>query len=81
LITFTSKSIKATDNGFTASGTLTMKDVTKDVEVPFTFESRGNEGVFKGKLSIFSGDFGIMKRSKTDKDQVSLSIEVPVVKP
>lgn len=79
-ITFTSSKITATDKGFTAKGTLTMKDVTKEVEIPFTFENKDSEGVFKGKLSIFSGDYGVMKRSKTDKDQVDLTIEVPVSK-
>lgn len=79
-ITFTSTKIVPSDNGFTAQGTLTMKDTTKNVEIPFTFENKGNEGVFKGRLSILSGEYGIMKRSKTDKDQVNLSIEVPVMK-
>ena len=79
-ITFTSTKIKATDKGFIAIGTLTLKDVTKEVEVPFTFENKGNEGVFKGTLSVLSSDYGIMQKSKTGKDQVNLTIEVTVTK-
>lgn len=80
MITFTSKEIVPSSEGFIAKGTLTMKDVTKDVEIPFTFEEKDGEGVFKGKFSIFAGDYHVMSRSKTDKDKIDITISVPVKK-
>jgi polyisoprenoid-binding protein YceI len=80
VITFTSSKIVSSDKGFIAHGALTMRDSTHNVEIPFQFENKGSEGVFKGKLSVFGGDYGVMKRSKTDKDKVDITIEVPVTK-
>jgi polyisoprenoid-binding protein YceI len=80
LITFTSDKITAADKGFIAHGTLTIKDVTKEVEIPFTFENNDKDEVFKGSISVSSGDYGVMKKSKTGKDQVNITIEVPVTK-
>lgn len=79
-ITFTSSKIAPADNGFIAHGTLTMKDVTKEVEIPFSFENKGAEGVFKGKFSVLAGDYGVMKKSPTQKDLIAIDIEVPVAK-
>lgn len=79
-ITFTSKEIVPSPEGFIAKGTLTMRDVTRDVEIPFTFEEKETEGIFKGKLSVFHGDYGVRTRSKTDKDKVDITISVPVKK-
>ena len=80
LITFVSSSIKTTEMGFLATGDLTIKDSTKTIEIPFTFTEEKNTGVFKGSLAIYSGDFGIMKKSNTGKDKVLVTITVPVNK-
>ncbi|MFL5764285.1 MAG: YceI family protein [Bacteroidia bacterium] len=78
--TFKSTGIKAAKNGFLAEGTLTIKDSTKSVEIPFTFTEDSNGATFKGNLSIFSSDYGIMKKSKSGKDKVNVTITVPVKK-
>jgi polyisoprenoid-binding protein YceI len=78
--TFTSVSIKATKEGFIASGALSMKDSVKKAEIPFTFTEDQNGGTFKGTLSILSSDYGIMKKSKSGKDKVVVTITVPVKK-
>jgi polyisoprenoid-binding protein YceI len=81
LITFTSSSIKASNEGFLATGNLTMKDSTKNIEIPFTFsEDASGAGVFKGTMTVFSGDFGITKKSGSGKDKVIIQINVPVKK-
>lgn len=80
-IKFVSQSIKATDKGFETTGKLTIKDSTHVITIPFTFEKKGEEeGVFKGTMDIFSGDYGVMKKSKSGKDQVVVTLEVPVKK-
>lgn len=80
-IKFTTDKVTATDKGFLATGKLMMKDSVKTIDIPFNFESKGdNEGVFKGTMEVFAGDYGIMKKSKTGKDKVVITIEVPVKK-
>jgi len=80
-IKFVSEKITKTEKGFIASGQLTMRDSTRAVEMPFTFEPKGElEGVFKGTMEIFAGDYGVMKKSKSGKDLVVITMEVPVKK-
>jgi len=84
-MTFTSTGIKAMvknviAGNYVAEGTLNIKDSTKTVSIPFTFESKDKEGVLKGTLEIFAGDYGIMKKSAEGNDKVVITIEVPVTK-
>lgn len=84
-MTFTSSGIKAmaknaVNGNYTAEGTLNIKDSTKNVSIPFTFESKDNAGVLKGTLEIFAGDYGIMKKGADGNDKVIINIEVPVTK-
>lgn len=77
--TFVSSSIDRTDSGFVAKGTLTMKDRTKNVEIPFKFLETDSAGVFKGKMSILCGDFGILSSKENNPNtRTDISIEVPV---
>ncbi len=46
-ITFESKQVKKTANGLVAVGTLTIKDVSKEIELPFTIN---------GKIKAFGGE-------------------------
>lgn len=78
---FTSTSIQTNKEGFLAKGNLTMKDSTKAIEIPFTFtEDANGAGVFKGTMTILSSDFGIMKKGKSGKDKVMITLSVPVKK-
>ncbi len=45
---FVSKSISKTDNGYIAKGNLTIRDVTKAVEVPFKVLGKGSHPMKKG---------------------------------
>ena len=78
LITFHSKTIEKTANGYIANGNLTLKDVTKPVKIPFTFLPNGNSGVFKGQFVIRREDFNIGKPGGSIGDDVTISLEVPV---
>ncbi|HEY0029294.1 MAG TPA: YceI family protein [Bacteroidia bacterium] len=78
---FVSSAIKANADEFIATGALTIKDSTKTIEIPFTFtEGTDGSGTFKGTITLFSGDYGIMKKSKTGKDKVVITLTVPVKK-
>jgi polyisoprenoid-binding protein YceI len=79
-IIFTSKEFSKTDKGYIVKGDLTMKNVTKPIEVPFTFEDSGNKAIFKGIMNVYPSEFGVMKDKKGDKEKVEISIEVPFVK-
>jgi polyisoprenoid-binding protein YceI len=79
-MSFTSSSIKTSSEGFIAIGELHIKDSTKTIEIPFTFAEEKGAGTFKGTTTILGGDYGIMKKSATEKDKVAITISVPVAK-
>jgi polyisoprenoid-binding protein YceI len=79
-ISFKSKSIQKSDKGFKAEGTLTMKDVSKLVIIPFTFTENGSEGVFKGDFEINREDFHIGSKGGSIGEKVSVHLEVPASK-
>lgn len=79
-ISFHSKKIEKTSAGFKASGDLTLKGVTKPVEIPFTFSSNGNTGLFKGKFTIKREDFHVGKPGGSVGNDVTIGLEVPVKK-
>lgn len=54
-ICFQSTSISKTENGYLAKGSLTMKGVTKEIEIPFTFSSN----TFNGTLTLERLDYGV----------------------
>lgn len=78
LITFVSESIVKKAPGYEAKGKLTLKDVTKEITMPFIFEAKGTEGVFKGNFSIVPKDYNITRGGTPDK--LDLEIIIPVVK-
>jgi len=65
-ITFTSREIVRSDDGYLARGPLTMHGVTKEIEIPLTFngqvsDSRGDHRIgFEGHLTLSRKDYGII---------------------
>jgi polyisoprenoid-binding protein YceI len=80
LISFRSKKIEKTEAGFVAKGELTLKGVTKPVDIAFTFNATGDSGVFKGEFAIKRADFNIGKPGGSTGEVVTLTLEVPVKK-
>lgn len=76
-LSFVSKQISRTADGYVAKGTLTIKGVEKAVEVPFTFEDQ----VFKASFSLDRRDYGVGGRSLTLGDSVFISLVIPVTSP
>jgi len=80
LFSFQSDKIQKSGTGYIAIGNLTMKGVSKKVEIPFSFTEKGNAGIFKGSFSIQRQDFGIGTEGGAIGSTVSIDLEVPVTK-
>ncbi len=76
LISFESTSVTGKDGAYTAQGKLTIKDVTKDIALPFSFEQKGAESLFKGKFSIVPKEFNITRGGTPDKLEIELTVPV-----
>ncbi|MBK7885621.1 MAG: YceI family protein [Chitinophagaceae bacterium] len=84
-INFTSSKIEKTDKGYNVIGTLSIKGITKDIIIPFTFKEAlmaglDTSGNFSGDFTIKRSDFGIGKTDGDVSDEVALHLEIPVTK-
>ncbi len=60
----TSKKIKHIEkNKYHGTFDLTIKGVTKQVEIPFTYTSKENEGTFSAEFTVNRRDFGVGSKS------------------
>jgi len=76
-IKMVSKKIKSLGNDrFTATFNLTIRDVTKEVDVPFTYTRKGNQGTFNGTFTIDRRDFSVGGNSIILSDDVKIFIEL-----
>jgi len=90
-ITFVSKKIKKTDDGYVAVGDLTIRGVTKEMNIPFTvagpiMDSNGKKRIgANGKLTINRQDFGVSWSRTLDNgglvvgDEVNISLDIQAV--
>lgn len=83
-IKFVSEKITKTDTGFLAAGKLTIKNVTKPLNLPFTFgytsSSVTPEGIFKGGFTINRYDFNVGSKGDGIPEKVRIELEVLVQK-
>ena len=77
-ISFTSTSVAKDAAGYKATGKLTLKGTTKPATIHFTFDDKGQAGIFKGELKVIPADFEIDR--KGTPTQVTIYLTVPVVK-
>jgi len=80
LISFQSEKIQKTGTAYNAIGSLTIKGVTRPVQIPFTFTEKGNSGLFKGSFTIHREDFGVGNKGGSVGNDVDITLEVPVSK-
>lgn len=73
-MSFTSSSITKDGDDFKANGTLTIKDVTK--EVSFTLKMEGENMVFETTINSF--DYNIEVKKGREKNKVSVKVTVPL---
>jgi len=79
-ITFQSKKIEKVASDYKAIGDLTLKGVTKPVEIPFKFIPNGGAGEFKGQFTIKREDYNVGKAGGSVGDIITIILEVPVKK-
>jgi len=71
-INFVSTAVSANS----VTGNLTIKGVTKEINLPFTATPRGNGYLFEGKFSINRKDFGVGGGSFVLSDHVDVELKV-----
>ena len=77
-VRFTSSSITATETGYEAVGTLTLRDMTRDVVLNFTLDINGDRAVAQGGFTLSRDDLGLVNSSWGDNiaDTVELDLHI-----
>jgi polyisoprenoid-binding protein YceI len=75
-IKFESTSIVKTSTGYEATGKLTIKDVTKDIQLPFTFTKSADGGLFVGKFPVVPAEYNVDKSGTPELIEIELSVAV-----
>ncbi|MFQ5564401.1 MAG: YceI family protein [Parvularculaceae bacterium] len=57
------------DDAYEARGTLTIRDVSKDVVLPFTLAMEGDEARAEGALTLMRIDYGVGQGGEWDTEQ------------
>ncbi|MEZ4772151.1 MAG: YceI family protein [Bacteroidia bacterium] len=73
-IKFVSSTITKTTSGYSVTGTFTVKNTSKTVTIPFTFE----EKVFKGSFSVNRLDYGVGEKSWVMGNEVKITFQIAV---
>ena len=80
-ITFESNSVSASFEGFVACGKLTMKGVSKQVDVPFSFtEDENGKAFFKGEMKVSPYQFGVFSDKSEENEIVTINVVLPLKK-
>lgn len=66
-------------NKFSATGKLTIRNVTRDVPLEFTFESKNGSAWLKGGAQLKRLDFGVGQGDWKDTEQVGNEVKVSFV--
>lgn len=75
-IQFVATSITKSGNAYEANGRLTIKDVTKDIKLPFTFIRNEDGGVFSGKFTVIPSEYHVTKSGTPTSLEIQLNIPV-----
>ncbi|SEL02329.1 YceI family protein [Parapedobacter koreensis] len=76
VIRFKTSQITRSSGGFVAKGKLTIKGVSRDVSIPFTFNTVGNDGTFTGNFEINRKDYGLEYKGVGEIIKIELLIPV-----
>jgi len=66
-------------NKFTATGKLTVRNVTRDVPLEFTFENKNGSAWLKGSAQLKRLDFGVGQGEWQDTEQVGNEVKINFV--
>jgi polyisoprenoid-binding protein YceI len=76
-IDFKSKKFEKTSGGYKVQGDLTIKGITKPVEIPFTFTNKDGSGVFKGQFTIPRAEFNLGKPGGSVGSIITVMLTIP----
>jgi polyisoprenoid-binding protein YceI len=79
-IKYTSKKIVKAGAAYQVTGDLTIKGITKEYTIPFTFKKAGAGATFNGSFTVNRSDFKIGKPGGEVGEQVKIEVAVPVTK-
>lgn len=79
-ITMTSTSFRKSGSNFIGVFNLTIKGVTKRIEMPFSFQESNSQATFSGSFTIDRLDFGVGESSWILSDDVKIEIAIEVTK-
>jgi polyisoprenoid-binding protein YceI len=79
-IKYTSKKIVKAGAAYQVTGDLTIKGVTKEYTIPFTFKKAGAGATFNGSFTVNRSDFKIGKPGGEVGEQIKIDVAVPVTK-
>ncbi len=73
---YVTRSIQKTATGYAATGTLTLRGVTRDVPIQFTFTPAGTGATLKGAATLNRLDFGVGQGDWKNTDWVGNAVRV-----
>jgi polyisoprenoid-binding protein YceI len=79
-IKFTSSSFDKKESGYSVKGKLTVKDVTKEVTIPFTFTKSGNKGKIVSSFNIERSAYNVGKAGGDVGNTIKINVTIPVTK-
>jgi polyisoprenoid-binding protein YceI len=79
-IKFNSSSFEKTATGYSVKGKLQVKDVTKEITIPFTFAKKGSKGTFVASFTIDRSAFGVGKSGGDVSNNIKVTATLPVSK-
>lgn len=77
-VKFESNAIVKSASGYEANGSLTIKNVTKQIKIPFTFSKTSDGGVFAGSFSVKPAEYNVTKSGTPEV--LNFQLNVPVTK-
>jgi polyisoprenoid-binding protein YceI len=76
VIRITGKAINVAANSYLLKGNLTIKNITKAIEIPFTTTPQGKGLLFEGAFRINRLDYTVGKESATMADELTITLKV-----
>lgn len=79
-IKYISSKIEKSSDGYTVTGTLTIKGTSKEKKVPLKVVKNGGDLTFSGSFNVNRADFKVGHKSDAVPDIMSISYSIPVTK-
>jgi polyisoprenoid-binding protein YceI len=74
-ITFKSSAVEKRGENYIATGTLTLKGVSKTIAIPFSFVEDGDAASLKGSFTVMPKDYGVTRGGTPD--EVAITLDLP----